>query len=124
MGRLFKLLLAAGAVAAAVFAARTSRGRHALNKAQGAAAAAMPKPPGSRSASDLDDVSLARKVETEIFRAPDAPKGDVSVDVQEGIAYLRGEVSDEAWIERFADEAAKVDGIRGVENLLHAPTPR
>ena len=33
---------------------------------------------------DVDDVTLARKVETEIFRDVNAPKGDVSVDVQAG----------------------------------------
>ena len=45
----------------------------------------------------------------------------VSVDVQAGVAYLRGEVADAAWIERFASEARKVQGIKGVKNLLHAP---
>jgi len=70
---------------------------------------------------DIDDVTLARKVETEIFRAPDAPKGDVSVDVQAGVVYLRGTVADDAWIQRFSDDAKKVDGIKGVKNLLHRP---
>jgi osmotically-inducible protein OsmY len=84
-------------------------------KAKGAVATATP----SRAA-DLDDVALARKVESEIFRDADAPKGDVSVDVQAGVAYLRGEASAE-WVVRLADDAKKVDGIKGVENLLHAP---
>jgi osmotically-inducible protein OsmY len=66
-------------------------------------------------------VTLARKVETEIFRAPDAPKGDVSVDVQHGVAHLRGEVADEQWITRLGQEAEKVEGVKGVENLLHRP---
>jgi osmotically-inducible protein OsmY len=81
-------------------------------KAQGAA-------PGS-GLSEPDDVTLARKVETEIFRAPDAPKGDVSVDVQDGVAHLRGEV-DQQWAERLAAEAGNVEGVKGVENLLHPP---
>jgi osmotically-inducible protein OsmY len=68
-----------------------------------------------------DDVTLARKVETEIFRSPDAPKGDVSVDVQGGIAHLRGVVADVEWADRLASEARNVEGIRGVENLLHEP---
>ena len=70
---------------------------------------------------DADDATLAHKVETEIFRAPDAPKGDVSVDVQRGVAHLRGEVADEQWISRLGEDAEKVDGIKGVENLLHRP---
>ena len=81
-------------------------------------AVATAKPTGS---AGLDDVGLARKVESEIFRDAAAPKGDVSVDVQAGVAYLRGAVEDPEWIARLGDEAAKVDGIKGVENLLHEP---
>lgn len=68
----------------------------------------------------FDDVTLARKVETEIFRDSDAPKGDISVDVQGGIAYLRGTASDE-WSEQLCTAARGVDGIKGVKNLLHPP---
>lgn len=89
---------------------------YAAGKAKGAVTGVTP----SRT-TDLDDVSLARKVETEIFRAPDAPKGDVSVDVQAGVVHLRGMVADETWIARLADEADKVDGVKGVQNLLHRP---
>jgi osmotically-inducible protein OsmY len=93
-----------------------STASHAASKAKGAVAEATPSRTG-----DLDDVTLARKVETEIFRAPDAPKGDVSVDVQAGVASLRGVVADEQWITRLAEDAEKVDGIKGVNNLLHRP---
>jgi len=90
--------------------------RNAAGKAKGTVTSATP----SRSP-DLDDVGLARKVETEIFRDAEAPKGDVSVDVQAGVAYLRGTVADEEWIARLGDEAAHVEGIKGVNNLLHEP---
>jgi osmotically-inducible protein OsmY len=96
----------------------TTAATHAAGKAKGAASTATPS--GTR-LEDPDDVTLARKVETEIFRAPDAPKGDVSVDVQHGIAHLRGEVADEQWITRLGQEAEKVEGVKGVENLLHRP---
>jgi osmotically-inducible protein OsmY len=89
---------------------------HAAAKAKGAVATATPS-----SSPELDDVGLARKVETEIFRDSEAPKGDVSVDVQAGVAYLRGTVTDEEWIARLGDDAKKVDGIKGVNNLLHEP---
>ena len=69
----------------------------------------------------LDDVTLAHKVESEIFRAPDAPKGDVSVDVQHGVVNLRGEVADGEWITRLGEAAEKVDGVKGVDNRLHPP---
>ena len=67
----------------------------------------------------LNDPALARKVESEIFRAADAPKGDVVVNVEGGVVYLRGEVDDPRLAERLEEEAGKVDGVRGVESLLH-----
>jgi gas vesicle protein len=71
-----------------------------------------------------DDVTLARKVETEIFRAPDVPKGDINVNAENGVVFLRGEVTDESLIEALAESARKVQGVREVENLLHvAGTP-
>jgi osmotically-inducible protein OsmY len=94
---------------------------YAAGKAKGAVATATPSMPGSHRIEDVDDVTLARKVETEIFRDPGAPKGQVSVDVQAGVANLRGVVADEGWITKLADDAKKVDGIKGVNNLLHRP---
>jgi osmotically-inducible protein OsmY len=91
----------------------------AASKAKGAAATATPSF-GDR-IEDVDDVTLARKVETEIFRDANAPKGQVSLDVQAGVVYLRGMVADDDWIERLADDAKKVDGVKGVKNLLHRP---
>ncbi len=67
-----------------------------------------------------DDVTLARKVETEIFRDADAPKGSVVVTVANGIVELRGE-TDMHWSERLETEAAKVSGVQGVRNLTHRP---
>jgi osmotically-inducible protein OsmY len=113
------LILVFGAAAAAAAVRFINRDR--LNRVKGAVATATPRMPGTHKIDDVDDVTLARKVETEIFRAPDAPKGDVSVDVQAGVANLRGVVADETWITKLADDAKKVDGIKGVNNLLHAP---
>ena len=50
---------------------------------------------------DLDDVTLARKVETEIFRDADAPKGQVDVNVVDGVVFLRGEVEESEAIEQI-----------------------
>jgi osmotically-inducible protein OsmY len=111
-----RLKAQASSKASSVTSQATSTASHAAAKAKGTAASAAPT-----GTPDLDDVSLARKVETEIFRDPAAPKGEVSVDVQAGVVYLRGTVDDEAWIDRFADEAKRVDGIEGVKNLLHRP---
>jgi osmotically-inducible protein OsmY len=69
----------------------------------------------------LNDPALARKVESEIFRDPDVPKGKISVNVEHGVVYLRGEIEQPDLIERLAEEAGMVDGVMGVENLLHTP---
>jgi osmotically-inducible protein OsmY len=72
---------------------------------------------------DPDDVTLARKVETEIFRGADVPKGKINVNAEGGIVFLRGEVSDPSMIEDLGKAARKVQGVREVENLLHAAGP-
>jgi osmotically-inducible protein OsmY len=68
-----------------------------------------------------DDVTLARKVETQLFRPADAPKGQVSINVEQGVVYLRGEVDRPELIEDLEAKAKKVKGVREVENLLHLP---
>jgi osmotically-inducible protein OsmY len=92
--------------------------KHAADRAQGAVAAAMPSVGRTDSP---DDVTLTRKVESEIFRSDDAPKGQVSVNAENGVVFLRGEVDDQAWIDRLGDEAGRVDGVKAVRNLLHRP---
>jgi osmotically-inducible protein OsmY len=69
----------------------------------------------------LNDPALQAKVESEIFRGADAPKDKVSVNVENGIAYLRGELEDRQAIDRLVAAAGNVEGIRSVENLLHTP---
>jgi osmotically-inducible protein OsmY len=68
-----------------------------------------------------DDVTLARKVETEIFRGPEVPKGKINVNAENGIVVLRGEAETPEMIEDLARKAKEVQGVRDVENLLHVP---
>jgi osmotically-inducible protein OsmY len=68
-----------------------------------------------------DDVTLARKVESEIFRDADVPKGQINVNVEDGVVYLRGELEQPDLIEDLGAQARKVQGVLGVENLLHVP---
>jgi osmotically-inducible protein OsmY len=96
----------------ATFAGETVKG-----KATAAAPVAGREPAGER----LNDPALQAKVESEVFRDPEAPKGQVAVNVEDAIVYLRGEVEDRSTIERMQEAAAGVDGVRGVENLLHTP---
>jgi osmotically-inducible protein OsmY len=93
--------------------------KHAAESARGKVHEVAPSIPGKGEAPD--DVTLVRKVETEIFRPADAPKGSVSVNAENGVVFLRGEVPEREWIDRLADEARKVDGVKEVRNLLHLP---
>jgi osmotically-inducible protein OsmY len=94
-------------------------GSTAAQQAQGVAAKAKSAATGGDSAPG-DDNTLKAKVETEIFRDADAPKGAVAVTVVNGIVELRGE-TDEQWSERLESEAVKVSGVQGVRNLMHRP---
>ena len=68
-----------------------------------------------------DDVTLTRKVETEIFRDAEVPKGQINVNAENGKIYLRGEVGQPELIKDLEDRARKVQGVQDVENLLHLP---
>jgi osmotically-inducible protein OsmY len=92
----------------------------AASQAQGVAARAQHVATGGDSAPS-DDVTLARKVETEIFRDADAPKGAVSVAAVNGIVELRGQLDDRDQIEALEAKARKVTGVRDVRNMLHLP---
>jgi hypothetical protein len=67
-----------------------------------------------------DDVTLARKVETEIFRDADVPKGKINVNAENGKVVLRGEVESPEMIEDLVSKARKVQGVQDVESLLTA----
>src|SRR5215831_16770329 len=74
-----------------------------------------------RQAPKPDDVTLARKVESEIFRDADVPKGKINVNVEDGVVYLRGELEQPDLIKDLESQARRVQGVRDVENLLHTP---
>jgi osmotically-inducible protein OsmY len=69
----------------------------------------------------LNDPALARKVESEIFRDDQIEKGNISVNAEYGVIFLRGEVPSEDVRTELATRARAVDGVRAVENLTHLP---
>jgi osmotically-inducible protein OsmY len=69
----------------------------------------------------LNDPALAQKVESEVFRDERIPKGDINVNVEYGVVYLRGEVPDGERMDELVARARQVEGVRGVENLTHLP---
>ena len=68
-----------------------------------------------------DDVTLTRKVESEIFRDPEIPKGQINVNAENGKIVLRGEVGQPELIRDLEERARSVQGVEDVENLLHLP---
>jgi osmotically-inducible protein OsmY len=65
-----------------------------------------------------DDVTLARKVESEIFRDADVPKGKINVNAENGKVVLRGEADSPGMIDDLVGKARSVQGVQDVESLL------
>lgn len=70
---------------------------------------------------DLDDVTVARKVESVVFRDERVSKGSIDVNAVAGVVYLRGEAPTPADVRRIVDAAREVPEVVRVENLLHLP---
>lgn len=74
----------------------------------------------------FDDNTLAQKVKSEIFRDDSLPKGDINVNSEFGVVFLRGQVESDDQISKLETAAREVDGVKDVRNLLHTagtPTP-
>ena len=74
-----------------------------------------------REAPDLDDATLAHKVETILFRDRDVPKGQINVNAENGVVFLRGQVDEPDLVRALENRVRDVRGVIGVENLLHLP---
>jgi osmotically-inducible protein OsmY len=70
---------------------------------------------------DYDDVTLTHKVETLLYRDPLVPKGRLNVDACDGVVTVRGMIDDQRTIDRIVEDVRRVQGVRGVEDLLHLP---
>jgi osmotically-inducible protein OsmY len=68
-----------------------------------------------------DDVTLAQKVESSAFRRAGVPKHGVSVNAENGVVYLRGEVEREEQIDALVRMTRAVHGVKDVKCLLHTP---
>jgi hypothetical protein len=69
----------------------------------------------------IDDVTVADRAETELFRDPSVPKGAININVERGVLVLRGEVPDAAMRDRLERQAREIEGVWSVRNLLHLP---
>src|ERR1700741_5024034 len=61
-------------------------------------------------APELDDVSLVRKVESELYRDRTIPKGQISINADRGIVVLRGQLEDQTLIRRIESDVRTVAG--------------
>jgi hypothetical protein len=69
----------------------------------------------------FDDVTLARKVESELYRRARVPKGHISINAEDACVFLRGVMERQEDIERIEVATRQIDGVREVENLIHLP---
>lgn len=96
------------------------RGDYAAGKMTGAAHEAVEAIAGGPDTGS-DDVTLTRKVESEISRAAYELKSRVVVNAEDGVVYLRGELHDEDEIATVTAATERVPGVQRVESLLHTP---
>ena len=102
-------------------AAATAQATRAAEQAKGAAVKASPVGGREPAEERLNDPALQAKIESEAFREAEVPADRVSVNVEDGVAYLRGELEDGDASERLVEAVRKVDGVRDVQSLLHGP---
>jgi osmotically-inducible protein OsmY len=72
---------------------------------------------------EVDDATLVDKVESIVFRKNDVPKGQININAQNGVVFLRGQVERADLVETLEARVRKVRGVKDVENLLHTAEP-
>ena len=75
----------------------------------------------ARRGEPANDETLTQRVQSELFRDDEVPKGQINVNAQDGVIQLRGEVPSENMIGDLVEKTRSVQGVREVENLLHTP---
>jgi osmotically-inducible protein OsmY len=67
-----------------------------------------------------DDVTLADKVRSISFRVAHIPKGHVSINAENGVVCLRGQLESSEQIDELVAATRAIDGVKDVRNLLNA----
>lgn len=112
----------------AVFIAGGAALVYAIRKATSGSSEELPSPtvtptaPAGPTDDRLNDPALKAKVESELFADGDvsADKGDVLIDVADGVVTLRGSVGSDERIVELVAVAEGIDGVRRVESELNA----
>ena len=66
-----------------------------------------------------NDATLVQRVESQIMRGQEVPKGAININAEDGVVVLRGELDRPEQIRDLEGAARHVKGVRGVRNLLH-----
>jgi len=75
----------------------------------------VPAPPA-------DDAELVQKVRSEVLGLREFRDLPVSIDAYDGIVHLRGAIHERERIRTLAEAVLGVEGVKGVDNLLHDPS--
>ena len=67
----------------------------------------------------INDPTLVARVESELYRDQDVPKGKLNIDSVHGVVTIRGSVDDEALAASILERAHAVEGVRAVVDMLH-----
>jgi osmotically-inducible protein OsmY len=67
----------------------------------------------------VDDSTLRDRVESELFRDPEVPKGNINLDVAGGRVTLRGQVKWPEQIRELQSRVARMPGVQNVQSFLH-----
>ena len=66
-----------------------------------------------------NDAALAQKVESGLFRDLDISPGQIDINAESGVVFLRGAVKSPSQVIEIEKRVWDVTGVRGVQNLLH-----
>ncbi len=91
--------------------------RYAWSESVGAEQRLVHRHPGE----PADDLALLDRIQSEVYRDPDVPKGTFNIEVVRGVTVLRGQLPDRKAIDDVEHAVRAVDGVREVRNLLHLP---
>jgi hypothetical protein len=69
----------------------------------------------------VDDQMLTDRIMSQVFRDREIPRGRVNINVQDGVAVLRGQLDQPEQIRELREAVEHVHGVREVESYLHLP---
>lgn len=69
----------------------------------------------------VNDPMLTDRILSQVFRDREIPPGRVNINVEDGIAVIRGELDRPEQIRELQDAVKDVSGVREVASFLHLP---